>query len=497
MASRKPKGLQVQKSGCKHCKRQVTITILNHDHEDDDESSSTSPTLLPSCTESEGTRRNTHQTTVDVKMDFAHLVIPGLQKDKVLGSGSFGVVWSLKVQEMPCVGVMVRTPHILLHDKMPMQLRLLHCPDNIILKTSKLKPRSDFKDPFRLTDCFEREVFFLQALRDTRIVPRLEFHTVIEKDSIGVQIMQRFFGNTVRHLGEQQAKVFAKKKRRAVAYTLPQLDRILELAAILDAYQIIHGDLKHSNMLVEQQSLLSYQTRNHVPTIVVSDFGFAGEATCLGAGERWDLKSSTINALAMNSENQRFVQSTMRSKGRFSPLIGWMRAVGCNPARKRSDEILQMAPMAPKATTDEKTLPALVNEAPLPAPPNAATELTTMSEDPKPATPWFSLAYPIPSQLLPVFNRCQLYVSLLDHSEAYVLSWKDSKHTEVDRIEPLWLAKKMGLSQDLIKELILFCPRMKLRHLEDAKERRTIKRLRRKNRRAQKALTRSRQKNHE
>jgi len=107
--------------------------------------------------------------------------------------------------------------------------------------------------------------------------------------------MERF-DDTVKMLGLQQAQALNISGRTSQAFTWKQLTRIIDLAKQLDFMGIVHGDLKHSNMLFRWSD--AAKNPNNVE-ICVCDFGFSGTVS----GEH------------------------------YYPLIGFMRHYGCNPKR--------------------------------------------------------------------------------------------------------------------------------------------------------------------
>lgn len=380
------------------------------------------------------------------KANYAHMIVPGLVKNKTLGSGSFGTVWSLAKGIAPANTIIVRTPTLLLAapsavscstfseksssiggtSKLVIHANLFYeYSEQLILKISNLgspsiQPPSGAhgeRDPLRFQDSFDREIYYLELLRETGAVPRLVASMTVQNGEIGLQLMEKFTGGTVKSLGRRQARAFGGD-RGTVAYTEPQLKEMARLASLLDESKIIHGDLKHTNMLVQNSGILKWETKDMIPKMVISDFGFAG-----GLGEM----------------------------DQYSPLIGWMRVLGCSPTRKRIDFIDHISP-----------------------------------GNPKPAKPQFYLQTPIPLTLRPVFNRCQLYLSMFQNWKCRLLLWtptskKRKYKAELKQLDADHLAKIMGLTPAILAELAVYCPKVKERkHIHDERSRREIRARRKK-----------------
>jgi len=147
-------------------------------------------------------------------------------------------------------------------------------------------------------DTYRREVYFLELLKDTGIVPALK--SSFEQGQIGVQIMERFDG-CMKDLGSTQA-LHKKLLVRSLLFTEKQFQVMCSLAKKLDFMGIHHGDFKLRNLL--------YQNEGH--KIKVSDFGFAGSSTTP-----------------------------------YSPLIGFVRHYGCPATKLKVGDSFQLVSPIP------------------------------------------------------------------------------------------------------------------------------------------------------
>lgn len=179
----------------------------------------------------------------------------GMQRDKVLASGSFGTVWSL--QALPTCTL---------------------SKNEWILKVTYFDEKSSKKR--LIEEGFDREVYFLKLFSPSRLTPQLldamkspaSTSTTIR---FGLQLIERF-DSSLMQLGQDQAQQLLshrsdlKKKidDSSVCFTMEQLDRVVAL--ILGFSRrfpgVTHGDLKRANIL---QS-------NNGQRMVLADFGFAG-----------------------------------------------------------------------------------------------------------------------------------------------------------------------------------------------------------------------------
>lgn len=246
-------------------------------------------------------------------------ILPGYAQGKILGQGSFGSVWTLVKDES---GVDARGRLFLLNKGIvPVSVPVSNTTTTTITTTTTttttttvttasslspfqghenvssnwiLKVSSLLRDrDGRLKDTFDREVFYLKHLSNVKpkMVPKLLYDKVYQKN--GLQVMERY-DDTVKSLGLAQAKQLKLTGRTSQAFTWKQLKKILDLALRLDKMGILHGDLKHSNMLFRWTD----SDPNNVE-ICVCDFGFTGTT---------------------NGEH-------------YYPLVGFMRHYGCNPKR--------------------------------------------------------------------------------------------------------------------------------------------------------------------
>lgn len=353
-----------------------------------------------------------HQSTLN---EF----IPGYQQGRILGRGSFGAAWTLvknveiretkeKEKEKEKDGKENNVPHVvttttttttvtttiqppaLNKDKQQQEKHPLdnktNVPDNWILKVSTMQGDRDG----RLKDTFDREVFYLRHLANAvpKMTPRLLHAGILDKN--GLQIMERF-EDTIKVLGQSQARGLGIPGRTSQAYTWKQLRRILELARQLDSMGIIHGDLKHSNMLFRWKD--GTKNPNEIE-ICVCDFGFTGTT----------------------------------DGHQYHPLIGFMRHYGCNPKRT-------IHWSATKLKSHKSVCAGGILQ------------------------PRFKLAHSMPSTLLPVMNRCQLYIALAEQTRLYIWEPEDRKFMRCSAIE---LLKMMELNDPHIIELFQeYCPRMR------------------------------------
>lgn len=333
-------------------------------------------------------------------------IIPGYQQGHILGKGSFGSVWTLvpdNVRETKETKQMKETKET--NEKnvtviatttttttttitqTTNNLNPLHnknnVTDNWILKVSSMQRDRDG----RLKDTFDREVFYLKHLANVspKMTPTLLHARIIDKN--GLQIMERF-DDTVKMLGVNQARTLNIPGRTSQAFTWKQLTRIIELARQLDFMGIVHGDLKHSNMLFRWKD--TTKNPNNVE-ICVCDFGFSGTLS----GEH------------------------------YYPLIGFMRHYGCNPKRTIHYG---------SATKSDKNV-------------YAGGILQ----------PRFKLQSPVPQTLLPVLNRCQLYIALAEQTRLYL--WHQKTFV---RMRPPELLQMMNLdTKDIVETLKQYCPRIR------------------------------------
>lgn len=153
---------------------------------------------------------------------------------RLLGSGDFGSVWDLGGQAGSGSGLALKISHL-------------------------QKDREQM-------DGFKREVYFLNLLKHTGLVPVLHKSEICGGD--GMQILERFDGS-LQDLGDMQAQAVGLPKGTK-ALTVAQLDAIVDLILKFDQSGVWHGDLKRGNILYSINPLTK-QFR-----AVVADFGFAG-----------------------------------------------------------------------------------------------------------------------------------------------------------------------------------------------------------------------------
>lgn len=159
----------------------------------------------------------------------------GMTPGKLLAWGSFGSVWEL----LSTTDGTVR---------------------RWVLKVSLLSDRDQI-------DTFDREVYFLDRLKSTQLVPVLRSSGTCKNargQTLGIQVMERF-DSSWEDLGKRQAKSLGLASGK-VAFKPWQIDRLLELVNRFDEHKILHGDLRRSNIL---------QSGNG-ERVVVADFGFSG-----------------------------------------------------------------------------------------------------------------------------------------------------------------------------------------------------------------------------
>ena len=180
---------------------------------------------------------------------------------RMLGSGDFGSVWDLKP---------------------------LNDGKRWILKVSQLTSRNP-KDAAKQMESFQREVYFLQRLKGTGLVPELKSAEICNDE--GLQVMERFDGS-LQDLGDIQAKIW-KLRANDKVLTGEQLAAIVNLVKDFDQHRVYHGDLKRGNILY------SLDPQNGAFRAVIADFGFSGAHNSpyyplTGFTRNYDCPSKTI-----------------------------------------------------------------------------------------------------------------------------------------------------------------------------------------------------------
>lgn len=204
---------------------------------------------------------------------------------------------------------------------------------HFVVKISECQEESEW-------DSAERDYLFLSALQNVRvkssantnktkpvrIVPRVglahKFYVKNPTSGYFVIVMDRYTENMRDHIDRRQGR------HANGLYTPEEWDQMLLIVNAMSKYGVVHGDLKPNQFLYRENA-------NGQPSVVLTDFGFAGLSRDIQFSQKCFAQSgpngthTKVHSLQPSSPKAKSFKEKSKEPDWTDPIMGWP----CNTAR--------------------------------------------------------------------------------------------------------------------------------------------------------------------